>query len=346
MFNRTSCAMMRRNLACTSSIFLPCNNFIAFNNKVTTTTTTTFFAQNNNNTSSSSSSSASFAVLSTSKRWCSTSSSSKNENDIEGGGEKVTDQDGLNLGNDMPPLLQYNENLVNAALRLVEFANQSSEENVDGVPVVTPEVEAGIANIMAMLFHEEYIPLVEQFLAVRELTKLEAIRKNPKLLEAVHDITAALVPEPVVGLLKVVDADLEIYDNDALGDVEHFIVLILEGQENDDEFVRALQTMQNRNPQLDQSTSFIILLQNMNDVLLQARLAHLLTEACLSFDPEKTGKIKVAELEDSLKKILPKEAVEKMMGRIEGDENGCVPYAQMSRVLLRGKEVEVVGVKE
>lgn len=287
--------------------------------------------------------------LVTARRW----SSSTTTDDSAGNSKQalhVTDQD-LALGNDMPPLLQYNENLVQSALRLVEFANQSGEEGDNGkkdpnVPAITPEVEAAIGNIMAMLFHEEYIPLVEQFLAVRELTKLEPIRKNPKLLEAVHDITAALVPDTIVGLLRVVDSDFTVYDNDALSDVEHFIVLVLEGQENDEEFIRALQTMQNRNPQLDQSTAFIILLQNMNDVLLQARLAHLLTEACLTFDPEKTGKIKVAELAESLKKILPEEAVKKMMDRVEGDDNGCVPYSQMVRVLLRGKEVEFNFIRE
>jgi hypothetical protein len=329
MFNKFSSSIFRRNLAVVSSSLTLLPKFAPIQQ-----INSLLFVQQQS------------SVLFTPKRWNSSKNSDDDSSNSATKTVHVSDQD-LALGNDMPPLLQYNENLVASALRLVEFANQSSEEQQDpNVPPVTPEVEAGIGNIMAMLFHEEYIPLVEQFLAVRELTKLEAIRKNPKLLEAVHDITAALVPDTIVGLLKVVDADFTVYDNDALQDVEHFIVLILEGQENDDEFVRALQTMQNRNPQLDQSTAFIILLQNMNDVLLQARLAHLLTEACLSFDPEKTGNIKVAELKESLEKILPKEAVAKMMERIEGDAKGCVPYSQMARVLLRGKEVEIVGVKE
>lgn len=260
----------------------------------------------------------------------------------------VSDQD-LALGNDMPPLLQYNENLVAAALRLVEYANNSAgtESGTSTAPAIeiTPEMEAGIANIMAMLFHEEYIPLVDQFAAVRELAGMEGIRKSPQLLEAVHEITAALVPAPVMGLLKAVDADLDKYDAEALDDVNQFVLLILDGQENDDEFVRVLQTMQNRNPQLDQSTPFIVLMQKMNDVLLQSRLAHLLTEACLAFDPNRTGKIKVAELEESLKKILPKEAVEKMMLAIEGDDAGQVAYSQMTRLLLNGKDIEIIEAK-
>ena len=243
----------------------------------------------------------------------------------------------------MPPLLQYNESLVAAALRLVEYANEASSSSAS--EPITPEVEAGIANIMAMLFHEEYIPIVSQFQAIRELAKLDGIRKNPKLLEAVHEITAALVPDPVMGLIQVVDADVERFDIESIEDINHFICLILEGQENDDEFVRALQTMQNRNPELELSTPFIVLMQKMNDVLLQSRLSYLLTEACLTFDPERTGKIKLAELEESLQKILPKEAVGKMMEAVEADDDGNVPYAEMTRVLLRGKEIEIVATQ-
>ena len=86
-------------------------------------------------------------------------------------------------------------------------------------------------------------------------------------------------------------------------------------------------------------------MQKMNDVLLQSRLSYLLTEACLTFDPERTGKIKLAELEESLQKILPKEAVGKMMEAVEADDDGNVPYAEMTRVLLRGKEIEIVATQ-
>ena len=273
------------------------------------------------------------AQLLSQRRWCTTSAPpSPPAKTIH-----VSDQD-LALGNDMPPLLQYNEELVAAALNLVEHANSS--QMGDGVD---PVVEAAIANVMAMLFHEEYVPLSDQFAAIRSLALLPDIRKRPDLLAASHQILLALVPEPVGNLLIAVDLDAEGYSEEQVGEINHFALIILQGHENDDEFVGALRSLQARMPQLDQSTPFILLMQSMNDVLLQSRLAHLLTEACRLFDPESTGKIKLAELEGALGKILPKPAVAKMMGHVEADDNGQVPYAQMTRILLRGKEVEIKG---
>ena len=41
----------------------------------------------------------------------------------------------------------------------------------------------------------------------------------------------------------------------------------------------------------------------------------------------------------------PKEAVSKMMEAVEADDDGKVPYAQMTRVLLRGKDIEIVATQ-
>lgn len=249
----------------------------------------------------------------------------------------ISDAD-LAAANTMPPLLQYNEALVSASLALVEFANgeQSSA-------VMTPELEAKIGAVMSMIFDESYVPLADQIAVVRDLLAVPAVRETEPVRDAAHAILAALVPDAVMGLLVSVDRDVENFDAEAVEEVSRFVSLVVQGSDSEDEFVAALQSLQARVPQIDQNTHFIVLLQNINHVLLQARMAALLTEACLSFDPSKSGRIKVAELQESLRRIMPSEAADKIMAGVEADDDGTVSYSQMCRILLRGDDIKFAG---
>jgi hypothetical protein len=127
--------------------------------------------------------------------------------------------------------------------------------------------------------------------------------------------------------------------------LENLVVLILEGAEDDAAFAPALQAIESRlGGGIYQLTEYILVLQNMADLLLQSRLAHLLAEACLAFDPERTGRVKLAELKDSLEKIMPVEAVAKLMAGVEAEADGTVYYPQMTQILLRGKDVPAASL--
>jgi hypothetical protein len=246
----------------------------------------------------------------------------------------VTDAD-LKAGESMSPLLRYNENLINASLALVEYAN--TNENND----VTPAIEEKIGAVMQMVFEEGYVPLEEQVATVRALLAVPEVRASAAMRDAAHGILAALVPDVVLKLVVAVDCDIEHFDAAAVESVDRFVALVVQGGDREDEFVAALQSLQTNVPHIDQSTQFIVLLQQMNSVLLQARLAALLTEACLSFDPARTGRIKRAELEESLRRVMPGDAVDKVMLGVEADDDGTVSYAQMGRILLRGENIQV-----
>jgi hypothetical protein len=323
---------------------------------------------------------------------------------------EVSDAD-LHLGDDMPPLLQYNEPLVDSALALVEFVNSDACAG-------QPRLEAAVAELVGVLFDENFVPVVEQFAAVRRLLALPEVRASPLLRNAAHRILASLLPAPLTALLVRIDSarDNTVGAGDATtgtvaswmsrlrsmatgkaaatadtsaepeltsttsgsatnadgtpkatldpaslsgGDggavlilteeqvqaLEHLVVLILEGAEDDAAFAPALQAIESRlGGGIYQLTEYILVLQNMADLLLQSRLSHLLVEACLAFDPERTGRIKLAELKDSLEKIMPAEAVAKLMAGVEAEADGTVYYPQMTQILLRGKDVPAASL--
>jgi hypothetical protein len=285
------------------------------------------------------------AVLSVARRFSSTTSGTndgKASADATAERLEISDED-LKIGETMPPLLRYNDHLVAASLALVEYANSAS----DGT--ITPELEAKIGAVMQMIFAEEYTPLEEQIAVVRDLMACGDVRKTEQLRDACHAILSALMPEPVLRFVVSIDRDFDAFDAAAVEEADRFVALVVKGGDgNEDDFVAALQSLQTRVPHIDQNTHFIVLLQNINSVLLQARMAALLTEACLAFDEGRTGRIKVSELEESLRNIMPKEAAAKIMAGVEAEnaEDGTVSYTQMVRILLRGDGVKFEQQKQ
>ena len=89
-------------------------------------------------------------------------------------------------------------------------------------------------------------------------------------------------------------------------------------------------------PEIFNDTHFISVLQDMNTICLQARFSYLVNETCLAFDPDRTGRVKLAELKEALEKMMPKHAADRMIAGCEADDDGTVYYPQMAAILMRG----------
>lgn len=239
---------------------------------------------------------------------------------------KVSDLD-LQLGDDLPPLLLYNAQLVDAGTALLDFANSET---------LPADVEHKLVAVIDMLFSDAFMPVADQFATVRQFAVLPEVRKRPAVVDACHSILVALIPRPLSEFLIVSDRDMPDLSNDQRVALEQFVFVILQGKEDDAEYLSCLQRIEAVLPGVFQVSSFVTVLQHMNHIMLQTRLSYLLVEACRSFDPQGTGKIKMADLKASLERVVPKAQAATMMAHVEADNDGNLFYPQLASVLLHG----------
>mmetsp|Transcript_11100 Transcript_11100/g.34422 ORF Transcript_11100/g.34422 Transcript_11100/m.34422 type:complete len:359 (-) Transcript_11100:73-1149(-) len=266
-------------------------------------------------------------------------------------------------GDDMPPMLQYNDQLVEAALTLLEFVNSrdgsdattsklsTTSDNGElafGATVsrVDEQVEA-VTGIIGMLFSSAFVSPYQQYLSVARLLDLPDVRRNANVVDASHAIYRVIMPASLARVVIFVDtsptfAEATLDERDHLhGLVE--AVLDHGGsdagdakRDPDEVLLNALRKIETDFPLLFNDAVFIAALQDMNSICLQARFSYLVNETCLAFDPDRTGRIKLQELRESLEKLMPKYAVERMMAGCEADDDGTVYYPQMAAILMRG----------
>ena len=110
---------------------------------------------------------------------------------------------------------------------------------------------------------------------------------------------------------------------------------ILQGKE-DEEFLDCVKQLEVNVPWLFKNEKFNELLASLRVTMMQCRIYYLITETCLAFDPEETGKIRLSELKESLTKVIGEEASTKMLAQCHADDEGHVYYPQVASILSKG----------
>ena len=244
-------------------------------------------------------------------------------------------QGDLKEGAAMPPLLQYNEDLVHAALSLVEVANR-----VEGG--LTDAQDKALGDVLDFLFSETPTPIRDMLTKMRRLASSDLFGDNPEMLAHVNAVCGALVPSELTNVYLAIDGLGDKANDKERAAFDHLAGLIVEGNEDDDDMTNALKRCESDFKRLFEDTSFIVLLKSMSDLLLQSRISYLITKACHAFDEEHTGRIKVAELRESLGQVVPAKVADAMIAKVEADDDGTIYYPQLASMLLRGTAREDV----
>lgn len=241
-------------------------------------------------------------------------------------------------GNDMPPMLQYNEQLVDAASELLERTNRT-----DDIPA--EELDA-VSGIVAMLFSEYLVSPWEQYCVVTRLTDIPSCRESDVTLKCVRAIIFTILPDALAQMVCAVDQlpELRNATPEERQRVHRLVQVVIDNggggaattEDVDRYLLDALQGIESGFPTLFNHSNFVYLLQDMNRVCLQARFAYLVNETCLAFDAERTGRISVKDLKASLSEIMPPHAVERFMHGVEPDVDGKIFYPQLALLLMRG----------
>lgn len=234
------------------------------------------------------------------------------------------DASDLKLGDDLPPMLQHNEPLVEAGLALLDVTQNMK---------LDPEDEEALVATIEMLFSETFVPVPVQYCIAEKVLHREKLRSVPKIVEAVNTIFEFTVPRPVHAALVAID--FAAFNEDQLHAWNAFILQILKGDAEEEAFLATLKALEEKAPHLFQVETFVVLLRNLQATMLQTRLYFLLTETCRAFDPESTGKIKLADLRASLEKVVDVDTTNQMVDGVETDADGCVFYPQMASILMR-----------
>jgi hypothetical protein len=234
-------------------------------------------------------------------------------------------KDDLKLGDDMPPMLQYNQELVDAGLALLE---SSSEMELDAAE------EAALTLATELLFKETLVPFTEQFKIVTAVLDHPRLRENPRIRDAVRVIIDTIVPKPIFEAWTVVDRDqLTEEENKVFLD---FIVIVLKGEAEEEAFISALKALQTEVPWLFKLEKWLDVLRKLKETMMQCRLSYLILETCRAFDEEGTGKVKLAELQEALSKVIGPEGAKSMLEGAEAEDDGTVFYPQLARILMKG----------
>jgi hypothetical protein len=244
--------------------------------------------------------------------------------------------DDLAKGDDMPPMLQYNEQLTEAALALLEHTNNKDS-------LANEELQA-VSGIVGMLFSQEFVSPYQQYLTVARFTDIDAVRKDAHLIGACHAVIAVILPSALAEVVIAADSSPELIDaSPTERDQLHGLVeAIVAGPEvgtddADTTIVKALQSVETGFPALFNHSAFVHLLQHINNTSLQARFSAIVNESCLAFDTDRTGRLKPQELKEALEKCMPKYAADRIVAGVEADTDGKVYYPQLAALLMRGE---------
>ena len=91
---------------------------------------------------------------------------------------KSVNQEDLKAGDDMPPLLQYNQPLVDAGLALLETSSSISD--------LTPAEESALEAVTEMLFKETSVPVTQQVKVTSAVLDHERLRNDERIREAIY----------------------------------------------------------------------------------------------------------------------------------------------------------------
>lgn len=227
----------------------------------------------------------------------------------------------------VPPMMQMNENLVNAGLTLLN-ASSARQDELDA------EDEEALSQVAQVLFSETFASHEEQFEVVYTALSRPAVRNVRELERSVMTVLEMVVPSAVYNVFVAVDVFTGLLEGERqlLHDV---VVVLIDGAGNDDKLVELLGAAEAECPGLWELPAFSSLAKASEELLLKSRLYALITQTCLAFDPERTGKILISDLKPSLESVLGKEEGESLVGRLRPDSNGAVYYGQVSALLLQ-----------
>jgi Ca2+-binding EF-hand superfamily protein len=240
------------------------------------------------------------------------------------------------------------QELVDKMLELVNLSKAPPHEDEEIPPLGDRELKA-IARLDKILFYEGYIPEVEKFAVLRSLLYYPAIRQNKKyILPVVHQIMQMLIPDTIFKVLRDVDIDANEHfqETETMEKIEEFFGTIIEGKTEEAEIAKMFQALQHKVKALATLRSFGEFVHSMGPVIAQCRTATAVTEACLKFDPQETGRIKTYEMRLVLEEVIPEDLGEVSDGSVkkvlidevmldvaeQTDEEGFVAYQQLRKL--------------
>ncbi|EPY16880.1 hypothetical protein STCU_10930 [Strigomonas culicis] len=70
-------------------------------------------------------------------------------------------------------------------------------------------------------------------------------------------------------------------------------------------------------------------------LVLQSKLFRLLAELCAAFDTERTGTVRLEELQQTAAQVLGEEKGRQLLAGVQADQDGRIRYTQLIFVLTR-----------
>ncbi|CCW66020.1 unnamed protein product [Phytomonas sp. Hart1] len=241
-----------------------------------------------------------------------------------------------------------NERLAGACLDLLQRCGRAGKDKGEGDPPIDFTSTEGLSKVMDMLLRESYHTPADQFDIVYDALCSPLARDDIQVRQMLMIVLESITPIHIYHLFESEDLIRPVVDqlDEAAGaarrlSLQKYIHFLLgKGEVPDglttEEVLRAYtEDFKEAFPITALSSAFVKLETHAMRIATQAKLIKLLMELCAAFDKERSGKVKLAEVQHTAEEVLGKEKASQLLAGAPTDMDGNLSYAHLTALLTR-----------